>query len=166
MTEDWCLQEDSIPIRQDQLAFTWPKLLSQSEHQLIYDYLLDRFGIPKHISSCFLFFRQGKSIYIIKGSQHIKKVSTLKIHRLGMKGFTLKGGRLRPSTRLLMAFERFITKNIVTLTKEELIKLKHHPMDIKNPLEDGIVVIKVKGLGTVGVGYIYNKKLYHQGSRI
>jgi len=134
------------------------KILNSKETKEIYKLLKDNFGFEDKLDFAFLMNKDGK-IYVV--NKEIKKIdfSNLRVDAIGMYFAEIKDGELRLSIEGSQLIGPKATKNVVELSKEEMIKwLKGFGFE-KN-IKNGFYIMKhgndFMGTGKCSQGKIYN----------
>jgi len=125
----------------------WPERLGKEEEEKLFQFLHERFGIPLEVLMEFLWFKRGGHIYGLKG----------------IRAMEIREDFFRPHRWFLGALGRFITKARIWLNLDQLKGLKDSPLEFSLDISAGPVVLAVKDIGDVGMGFYKNGQLRAQG---
>ncbi|RLA92791.1 MAG: hypothetical protein DRG83_21950 [Deltaproteobacteria bacterium] len=87
------------------------------------DYFYDRFGVPAEIFEDFEIFERNKGIWLIRYSRWLAVLERLPVESAGLMILRRLTRGVKPTTIALQLFGKWINKNVVFLTEDELFNL-------------------------------------------
>jgi NOL1/NOP2/fmu family ribosome biogenesis protein len=121
-----------------------------------------RFGISKTLFDRYWFFRKNKSWWLLHRSPHLGRCVGLKVSRVGLRAFQQVGAYVKPSTRLIQLLAPQVSRGRFEIDESQLQRLlAGEAVPFESPLENGYVVLSVKGL-VLGLGLLVNGKVRSQ----
>ncbi|MFN3407256.1 MAG: hypothetical protein ACK40E_05970 [Caldimicrobium sp.] len=138
----------------------FPDELTISEREEILLFLKERFGFPRELFDDYIFFKSATNYWMFPKTEHLTQIKKLTPEVLGLLFLRRVSQYLKPTSTFLQRFGRFATRNIVTLNKEMLTRLKEEKkIEIELPFSPGYVIIKDEDW-FLGCGLYISGKLF------
>ncbi len=137
----------------------FPRKVEQEERQKVLSYLEERFGIPQDTFENYFMLKGVSNYWLFPETELLPKLQFFQIQTVGLLFLRKVSKYLKPTSVFLQRFGYLATKNIITLTQEELGILKEKGKFFKElPIEPGYVILKDKNW-ILGCGLYVNGKL-------
>jgi NOL1/NOP2/fmu family ribosome biogenesis protein len=138
-------------------------LAGESERQALFSRFYVRFGIQDSVFDHYLLFKGKNAWWLMKNESPIMNASQLRVSKLGIKAFSRVGQFLKPSTRLIQIFGHLATKARLDIDQKELAYLlRGGELSVSRSLENGYVILSLRGNQILGLGLLISGKLRSQ----
>ncbi len=147
------------------------KLTPEQCKREVLRYLLQRFGIPVEVLDRYNYIWSGGAIWMT--SVPLELLPTHRaVQRVGLRALRKVPQGWKPTTPLLQFFDRYITRNRVSLTQEQWKQLlSGQAIDclkegiLTDQLSPGYIALELDGV-IVGCGFFNGRFLNHQLSKV
>lgn len=99
----------------------------------------------------------------MKNESPIMNASQLRVSKLGIKAFSRLGQFVKPSTRLIQIFGHLATRARLDIDQKELaLLLRGGELSVSLSLENGYVILALRGNQILGLGLLISGKIRSQ----
>lgn len=138
----------------------FPDEVTKEEREEIFKYLDERFGISPIYFQNYLILKGATNYWLFPKTPLFPQLKGLIPEVVGLLFLRRVSHYLKPTSSFIQRFGRYATKNIVTLTKEELSVFREkNSLEINLELTPGYVVVKDENW-IIGCGLYLPGKLY------
>lgn len=128
------------------------------ERAEILGYLEERFGLQRKLFAGHLFFKKGRTYWLIRSSAHLSAAFGYQAQSVGMPFMKLVRGRFKPTTRGLQIFGPGATKSTAELSGDALKRfIAGEAISAPEGLTPGYVVVRAGGM-VLGCGMVIKGK--------
>ncbi|MBW2028756.1 MAG: hypothetical protein JRJ03_11035 [Deltaproteobacteria bacterium] len=137
-------------------------MLEGDARDSIFGSVAERFGIPLSSFDPYLLFKKGKSLWLMRRSDHLDSAFRLRVSMVGMRAFQVIGNFIKPSTRMIRFFGHGASRARIDLKREQLVALlEQGSLKADLGVEDGYVIMSFKGR-ILGVGLLLRGEIRSQ----
>ena len=128
----------------------------------MFSYLKYRFGIACSIFDDYFLLKKNKSWWLLRKSDNIRHVSSLKVWMTGLKAFQTVGRYIKPTTRMIQVFGHHAVRNVLDISVEDINKMAqggHISSDME--IDNGYIILSFKG-AVIGLGLFIDGRITSQ----
>ncbi len=131
--------------------------VSSEDREEVTRYLEDRFGIPREVMDEMAFLDHGSSIFATTREME-ELPGEVKVEFVGIRALRRERGGYKPTTDLILALGRYISKNVVAVREKDLKDfLARRPVKMGD--EYGYVAVRGPKGRMLGCGFCKNGEL-------